>query len=191
MKFGPFTTLGFLFTIPLSAVAQENQIGEKTYMQEDVGLIGFDKATFDFGEVAQGETIQHTFLFINNGTLPIEIERAYARTPGVSVLASHEPVEPESIGELKVSFNTSYSEGPQTVRVHVESTAYNAPSTLYLKANILAEEAEKDAEAEGDAEAVEAVPETVVEPETSEVVDPEPMPEPEQIVPVTTGEPEA
>ena len=29
MKFGPFTTLGFLFTIPLSAVAQENQIGEK------------------------------------------------------------------------------------------------------------------------------------------------------------------
>lgn len=132
------TLLMTAFATP-SVIAEEISIEglTKEYAPDDVGLIGFDAAMHDFGEVEQGAVLDHVYFFLNNGLGEFSIERAFSTTSGVSVSTSSDSVEPDEIGQVKVSFNTEGLEGPQFVRIKVLSDAYNGPSMLYLKANVV------------------------------------------------------
>lgn len=107
------------------------------YAPQDVAMIGFDSALHSFGEVESGALLEHDFFFINNGTTELIIEKAFSRNSGTSVMASHQPLETGEIGKISVKVDTTGLTGDQTVRIKVESNAYNAPSTLYLKAHML------------------------------------------------------
>ena len=48
-------------------------------------------------------------------------------------MASHKPIDTGEIGQISVKFDTAGLSGDHTVRVKVESNAYNGPSTLYMK----------------------------------------------------------
>tara|TARA_Y100000052_G_scaffold27596_1_gene37183 strand:+ start:35225 stop:35641 length:417 start_codon:yes stop_codon:yes gene_type:complete len=109
-----------------------------------VGMIGFDSARKDFGDVAQGDMLEHTFLFMNNGLGPFEIKKASSGVSGVSVLTSLKSFETDELGEIRVRIDTSQMEGPQYIRVRVESDAHNAPSTLYVLANVVSETAPEE-----------------------------------------------
>lgn len=122
---------------------------------DDVGLIGFDAAVADFGELIQGEEIRHAYFFLNNGTAPIHIERAFSHTPGVTVSVSSRAIEPDEVGQIDVKLNTAHMEGGQNIRIRVLSDAHNAPSTLYMRGTVVpaepeAEETEEAADAEND-----------------------------------------
>lgn len=131
----------------LSVPVQANETSEFERAPTDVGMIGFDAARVDFGPVAQGEFLEHIFLFKNNGLGVFQIEKAYSNVSGVSVLTSLKPFETDEIGEIRVRVDTSQMEGEQYIRVKVDSDAYNAPSTLYLLANVQAEaEVSEDAD---------------------------------------------
>jgi len=104
---------------------------------DDVGLIGFDAAVADFGELPQGEEIRHAYFFLNNGMAPIHIERAFSHTPGVTVSVSSRAIEPDEVGQIDVKVNTAQMEGDQYIRIRVLSDAHNAPSTLYMRGHVL------------------------------------------------------
>lgn len=122
-----------LSTLMMSGAAWANETGTLEYAPGDVAMIGFDSAMHDFGEIDAGSVLEHDFLFINNGTSDLIIEKAYSRSSGTSVMASHKPIDTGEIGQISVKFDTAGLSGDHTVRVKVESNAYNGPSTLYMK----------------------------------------------------------
>ena len=102
---------------------------------DDKGVIGFDAASVNFGDVEQGSILEHTYLFLNNGFGPLSVRRGYSQTSGVSVRISPEPVPGNELGEIKISINTDGMEGEQYIRIHVVTDAFNGPdSTLYARA---------------------------------------------------------
>lgn len=135
--------IALLSTLFLSGPVSANETDNLEYAPDNVAMIGFDSALHDFGDVSSGELLEHDFFFINNGTADLVIDKAFSRASGTSVLASHQPLETGEIGQIAVRFDTTGLEGEQFVRVRVESNAYNAPSTLYLKANVLVEAIEE------------------------------------------------
>ena len=95
-------------------------------------VIGFMSSRYDFGVVAQGETVEHEFEFLNNGTDVLLIEEARAMTSGVGVGVSKEPIEPGQTGKVYVSIKTDDMEGEQFIRIKLTSNAHNGDSTLYV-----------------------------------------------------------
>tara|TARA_X000000950_G_scaffold284935_1_gene389296 strand:+ start:6464 stop:6946 length:483 start_codon:yes stop_codon:yes gene_type:complete len=134
--------LAAMSLIPVSfahAQVAEPSLEQPSQIQvpENTGVIGFDSAIRSFGEVVQGETLRHSYLFLNNGSGPITLAQAFSQTSGVSVMISRAPVEAGAFGEVAVSVDTSDMVGDQYIRIRVNSDAYNAPSTLYLRAHVL------------------------------------------------------
>ena len=103
---------------------------------QDVGVLGFQSARYDLGDVTQGDIASHAFEFLNNGTGPLTIKNAWAETANVSVGSSREPVPAGEFGAIQVKVNTENMSGPQLIKIRVDSDAFNAPSVLYLSINV-------------------------------------------------------
>ena len=122
---------------PAEAMVEAEEMVEAYAIRapDDKGVIGFDAASVNFGDVEQGSILEHTYLFLNNGFGPLSVQRGYSQTSGVSVRISPEPVLGNELGEIKISINTDGMEGEQYIRIHVFTDAFNGPdSTLYARA---------------------------------------------------------
>lgn len=122
---------------PAEAMVEAEEMVEAYAIRapDDMGVIGFDAASVNFGDVEQGSILEHTYLFLNNGFGPLSVQRGYSQTSGVSVRISPEPVPGNELGEIKISINTDGMEGEQYIRIHVVTDAFNGPdSTLYARA---------------------------------------------------------
>ena len=122
---------------PAEAMVEAEEMVEAYAIRapDDKGVIGFDAASVNFGDVEQGSILEHTYLFLNNGFGPLSVQRCYSQTSGVSVRISPEPVPGNELGEIKISINTDGMEGEQYIRIHVVTDAFNGPdSTLYARA---------------------------------------------------------
>ena len=122
---------------PAEAMVEAEEMVEAYAIRapDDKGVIGFDAASVNFGDVEQGSILEHTYLFLNNGFGPLSVQRGYSQTSGVSVRISPEPVPGNELGEIKISINTDGMEGEQYIRIHVVTDAFNGPdSTLYARA---------------------------------------------------------
>ncbi|WP_022693342.1 DUF1573 domain-containing protein [Ponticaulis koreensis] len=122
---------------PAEAMVETGEMVEAYAIRapDDKGVIGFDAASVNFGDVEHGSILEHTYLFLNNGFGPLSVQRGYSQTSGVSVRISPEPVPGNELGEIKISINTDGMEGEQYIRIHVVTDAFNGPdSTLYARA---------------------------------------------------------
>ena len=104
---------------PAEAMVEAEEMVEAYAIRapDDKGVIGFDAASVNFGDVEQGSILEHTYLFLNNGFGPLSVQRGYSQTSGVSVRISPEPVPGNELGEIKISINTDGMEGEQYIRI--------------------------------------------------------------------------
>ena len=100
------------------------------------GKIAFESDVFDFGTIKEGEIVEHTFKFTNEGKEPIILAQVSAScgctTPDYTV----DPVLPGKEGEIKVSFNSAGQVGVQQKIVTVSSNAENAVTSVQLKGTV-------------------------------------------------------
>jgi hypothetical protein len=68
----------------------------------------WDKGTYDFGEVVQGDKVEHTFKFTNTGNEPLIITNVQP-TCGCTLPKSwpRDPIMPGGSGELVIAFNSA------------------------------------------------------------------------------------
>jgi hypothetical protein len=99
--------------------------------------IVFREYQYDFGKVAEGEKISHTFIFDNKGTANLIIASA-STTCGCTVSKYNtKPIPPGASGDLEVVFDTSGRDGMQTKTITVKSNASKPVVLLKITAEVV------------------------------------------------------
>jgi len=100
--------------------------------------ITWDKNTYDFGDIIQGEKVEHVFKFTNSGTEPLIITNVEV-TCGCTTPKGwpRNPIVPGSRGELTVQFDSTHKIGRQNKVATVVSNATAGKSQITFSANVL------------------------------------------------------
>lgn len=125
--------LFILFTAK-SVFAQEAVIADTANL---VAILEFDQDEHNFGDVVEGEKVEHTFTFKNTGTGPLVLQNVIS-TCGCTVPEwPKEPVEAGSEGKIKVVFNSKGKIGWQNKLITVRSNARDGDVQLFITALVL------------------------------------------------------
>ena len=105
--------------------------------QETVPVISFKENSIDFGDIVQGQKVEHTFVLTNTGKQPLIISNV-AATCGCTVPSwPKELVAPGKSAEIKVSFNSTGKVGKQNSVVRIYSNASEPIEKVSLISNVL------------------------------------------------------
>lgn len=95
--------------------------------------LDFDKKTHDFGTIDEGEIVEQTFTFTNNGKAPLVITNARG-TCGCTVPSfTKEPVAPGESGEMLVKFNSRGKRNQQNKSVNITANTESGKERLQIK----------------------------------------------------------
>ena len=101
-------------------------------MAEAVGEISFSEPEFDFGKVAVGEKVTHSYEFVNKGKSMLQIGQV---TPscGCTTLKDwpKDPISPGESGKITVEFNSAEFSGKVEKSIQVSTNGF--PRDAYLK----------------------------------------------------------
>ncbi|WP_373523104.1 DUF1573 domain-containing protein [Aquiflexum sp.] len=108
------------------------------YAQEQAGpVIEFQEKSIDFGDITQGDKVEHTFLFKNTGNSPLMIQNVAVTCGCTAPNWPKEPIAPGTTGELKVVFNSTGKMGKQNSVIRVYSNASEPIEKVSLISNVL------------------------------------------------------
>jgi len=104
----------------------------------DGPVITWEKASYDFGDISQGEKVEHTFKFTNTGNQPLIITNIQV-TCGCTTPKGwpRDPIAAGAKGEVTVAFNSTGKLGKQNKVVTVMSNAVNSDNQVMFSANVL------------------------------------------------------
>ncbi len=99
-------------------------------------VITFEEKSKDFGDITQGDKVQHTFKLTNTGNEVLKISNV-AATCGCTVPSwPKEPIGPGESAEIKVTFNSSGKMGKQNSVVRIYSNAIEPIEKVSLISNV-------------------------------------------------------
>ena len=108
----------------------------KTDAQKGTPQISFDDESFNFGTIAQGEKVSHTFKFRNIGDGPLQITDVTTSCGCTASKYSLEPVAPGESGTVEVIFDSYGREGKQLKSANVWTNCGDKPVKLQIYAEI-------------------------------------------------------
>lgn len=123
-------TLGLFMCASLSLVAQDAE-------KASGPVITFSEETFDFGDIKQGDKVEHTFDFKNTGTEPLILSNVLTTCGCTATDWPRDPVAPGKGGSITVKFNSAGKMGKQNKVVTVVSNASNAQERVKIITNVL------------------------------------------------------
>ncbi|WP_072008505.1 DUF1573 domain-containing protein [Hymenobacter sp. IS2118] len=94
--------------------------------------ITFEESKFDFGAVAQGAVVDHTFKFKNTGTAPLIISNIGVSCGCTTPEWTKTPVMPGKTGSISAHFNTAGKLGMQNKVLTVESNSPAGSTSVAL-----------------------------------------------------------
>ncbi|MFK7947087.1 MAG: DUF1573 domain-containing protein [Saprospiraceae bacterium] len=95
--------------------------------------LSFDKKTFEYGMIEQGDVVNHSFSFTNKGNADLIIKDAEASCGCTTPTYPFVPIKPGESGTISVTFNSTGKMGTQRPNITVTSNAYPRVQTLYLE----------------------------------------------------------
>ena len=110
-----------------------------SYAQTKGPVITWEKSVHDFGDVAQGDKVEHTFKFKNTGSEPLIITNVQV-TCGCTTPKgwARDPIAPGQSSEITIAFNSLGKFGKQTKVVTIVSNAINQEGgQISFLANVL------------------------------------------------------
>ena len=128
----------FFLVLALCAAAMAGCSGRKQEQSVAKGTpqINFDENFYDFGTIAQGEKVSHTFKFRNIGSGQLVITDVTTSCGCTASKYSLEPVAPGAEGMVEVIFDSYGREGRQMKKISVWTNCGNDPVTLKILTNI-------------------------------------------------------
>jgi hypothetical protein len=127
----------FLFLVAILGFAFQGfaQQAEK----KDGPVITWEKKTHDFGDIYQGDKVDHTFYFTNTGNEPLIITNVQVSCGCTTPKGwPRDPIPPGGKGELTLSFNSAGKMGKQQKPVTIVSNAVNTDgSSISFTTNVL------------------------------------------------------
>ena len=102
--------------------------------------IVFEEDAFDFGDISQGEKVEHSFKFKNKGESDLIISSAVGSCGCTVPSYPKEPIAPGKGGEIKVIFDSNGKKGAQHKRVTVVANTNPNKTMVAIMANVLVPE---------------------------------------------------
>lgn len=101
-------------------------------------VIAWESQTFDFGDIHQGEKVEHTFTLINQGSEPLVITNVQV-TCGCTVPKGwpRDPIAPGEKATILVAFNSAGKFGRQNKVVTIVSNSVSGSNQITFSANVL------------------------------------------------------
>jgi hypothetical protein len=98
----------------------------------------WDESIFDFGDLLQGDKVEHTFRFVNAGSQPLIITNVSTQCGCTAPKGwPRDPVMPGARGEITISFDSAGKIGRQNKVIIVVSNAANPKANqLLLSGNV-------------------------------------------------------
>lgn len=110
---------------------------------EDLPEISFEQTVYDFGKIAQGDKVTHTFRFTNTGNSDLVI-MSVEGSCGCTVMKGwpQHPVKPGGKGKIDVIFDSNGRKGVQHKTISVVANTYPSTHVLKLEGEIAAPDIE-------------------------------------------------
>ncbi|WP_025762207.1 DUF1573 domain-containing protein [Dyadobacter tibetensis] len=99
-----------------------------------------DSAAYDFGTVTEGEVVEHTFQFRNDGEFPLILNNITSSCGCTTPEWPKEPIGPQETSSIKVRFDTKNKTGPQVKTITVYANTEPAYAELKLRGVVNAAE---------------------------------------------------
>lgn len=100
-------------------------------------VMTLQEKSIDFGDLTQGDKVEHTFVFQNTGTTPLIISNVAVTCGCTATQWPKEPIAPGKSSELKISFNSTGKMGKQNSVVRIYSNASEPIEKVSLISNVL------------------------------------------------------
>ena len=117
---------GDLVSIPKSA--------ESTTIKEPI--IQFEKTSYDFGKILQGEVVSYTFRFTNVGDAPLLITSVDKSCGCTASEFDHQPIDPGKSGQIKITYDGKGHHGIQSKTLLVNANTTPSQTVLRIKAEV-------------------------------------------------------
>ncbi len=128
-KFFTLALVGVLFSF--TALAQD------TAEQVDGAKIEFEESSKNFGDIIQGDVVEHTFKFVNTGNQPLILSNVLVTCGCTATDWPREPIAAGKSSSITVKFNSRGKSGAQNKIVTVVSNAVNSREKVSIKSNVL------------------------------------------------------
>lgn len=102
-------------------------------------VISFESTLWNFGELDEGETVDHKFKFRNTGDAPLEITNTTATCGCTKPLYPFMPIMPGEEGYISVRYNSKGKFGNQRPIVTVSANTKEGTHKLYLEGSVKTE----------------------------------------------------
>ncbi len=99
--------------------------------------MAFTEEKFDFGDIYQGDKVEHIFKFENVGNEPLIITNVQTTCGCTAPNWPRDPVAPGQEAEIKVVFNSTGKIGRQHKVITIVSNAVNPSNKVSIVTNIL------------------------------------------------------
>ena len=93
-----------------------------------------EKGIYDFGDLTEGDTVEHTFAFTNTGEFPLIINNITASCGCTTPEWPREPVAPGAKSSIRVRFNSRGKVGQQNKTITVFANTDPSMTDLQFKA---------------------------------------------------------
>ena len=112
-------------------------------------VFAFDGIEHDFGTINEGDVVEHTFKFTNNGESPLIIQNATGSCGCTVPTWSKEPVPVGGEGVITAKFNSKGKPNVQNKTVTITANTWPKQTKLTIKALVTPAPAAADASGDG------------------------------------------
>jgi len=118
----------------INTSATDAKKGEKP--EGPLPVIEFSDLEHDFGTIAEGNVVEHTFEVKNTGEAPLIIQSAQPSCGCTVPDWTKTPIEPGKSGFVKAKFDSKGKPGMQNKTITVTSNSWPKQTVLRFKANV-------------------------------------------------------
>ena len=131
-----------LFCLSMTVVAQAQSRRGKAKSETEpvvaqVPVLAWEKTNHDFGDIKQGDTVSHAFVFSNTGNAPAIITHVQTTCGCTASEYPKTPVLPGQKAQVRVIFNSAGKIGRQNKVVTVMTNLPKPEETLTLSGTVL------------------------------------------------------
>lgn len=117
----------------VSKKAAPKKVAPPKPVEKPKPILFFPDTIHDYGFIDEGDTIRHSFRFLNDGTVPLEILDVQVSCGCTIPVYSLTDIAPGRLSKIDITFLSKGKIGPQEATIDVLTNARNARQTLYLK----------------------------------------------------------
>ena len=99
-------------------------------------IMSFTNSTHDFGNIIDGDVVEHSFRFTNTGNADLLITKARASCGCTVPNYPKNAIKPGETGQIDVKFNSSNKSGKQTKSITLTANTKSGTERLTIKTNI-------------------------------------------------------